>query len=798
MGLTNKFYFTILCGLLYVSGFGQQFSITGKIVDDSNLPVAFANIILLKAQDSTIVTGTTSEDSGNFSMTGIDSGSYIIKASFISYEDNYRNIEVNKDLILQAIILKESIETLSEVEIVYKRPTLKKEADRLVFSIENTALSEGNIMEGLRSTPGVLILDNIISIRNTAPTVYINDKKVHLSSEEIAELLEGTSASNINSIEVITNPSARYDAESGAVLNIIMSKNLVTGYSGSLFSNYTQGVFGRQNYGMTNFFKNSKINFFASYSYNNNKINRVNKEFVDYSPQIWNSNINRNTWTETHNLNLNFDYYIDESNTLSFSANTQFLPYFKYFLKNNTSISNDVQEGFISKNLSRDEKHNLGFDLDYVHNFKEDGAKLSFNGHFTTYDYQRDQQVNSDNFFEDSVLDFSTAFNTMANQETEIFTFKMDYSLPIDETSSFETGVKFSIVDTQSDILKNDIINGQEELDLNNTDAFNYEENIYAGYLSYDKQWEKWKIGAGLRLEQTNIKSKSGLIDQSNSQEYLEWFPTANIGFQASEKVSVYGNYKRSVQRPNYSDLNPFKFFLNDNTIYMGNPNLNPAFIDLFSVGTSLSDKHTLEIYYKETAGNISEITLQDNSNNSITYTPININKSVEYGIEFLSSFDVNKKWSVFFVTSFYNYQDKAIFNGNEVKLDKWSNYTVFNNNFSFLKDNSLTANFTLTYVSSNISGLSELDTRVLTELSIKKTVFKGNGVFSLSASDLFNDHDFFVTTKYLDQNSSYFSDLDNRYIKLGFRYKFGNTKLTTNERSISKEELDRIKESDH
>ena len=208
-------------------------------------------------------------------------------------------------------------------------------------------------MEVLRSTPGVLILDNIISIRNTAPTVYINDKKVHLSSEEIAELLEGTSASNINSIEVITNPSARYDAESGAVLNIIMSKNLVTGYSGSLFGNYTQGVFGRQNYGMTNFFKNSKINFFASYSYNNNKINRVNKEFVDYSPQIWNSNINRNTWTETHNLNLNFDYYIDESNTLSFSANTQFLPYFKYFLKNNTSISNDAQEGFISKNLSR-------------------------------------------------------------------------------------------------------------------------------------------------------------------------------------------------------------------------------------------------------------------------------------------------------------------------------------------------------------------------------------------------------------------------------------------------------------
>ena len=798
--LINKFIFTILYVFVTAPIFGQQFSIAGKIFDETNQPIAYANVLLLKAQDSTIVTGTTSDDFGKFVINGIDQGSYIIKISFIGFKDYSLKVLVEDNKELKAIILIESTELLSEVEIIYKKPTLKKEVDRLVFNIESTALTEGNIMEVLVRTPGVLILDNSISIKNSTPTVYINDRKVHLSIEEIAELLEGTSASNIKAIEVITNPPARYDAESGAVLNIVMSKNLITGYSGSLFANYTQGVFSKQNYGMTHFFKNSKINFFANYSYNHNKINRVNKEFVDYSTQQWNSDINRNTWSETHNINMNFDYLIDESNILSFSTNMQFLPYFKYILKNNTIISNALQDGFDSNNLSRDKKHNLWFDLDFVHNFKKDNAKLSFNSHYTTYDYQRRQEVNSSIFFADMSLDFNTAFNTMANQDTEIITSQIDYSLPISESSSFEAGIKFSDVKTKSDIIKNNIINGQQEPDLNNTDAFNYDENIYAAYLSYENNWEKWSISAGLRLEQTNIEGESALNNQTNTQDYLEWFPTGNIGFHASEKVNVYANYKRSIQRPDYNDLNPFKFFLNDNTVVVGNPNLQPVFIDHFTIGTSISNKYTFEAYYKENAGNIFELPLQDNSNNSVAFTPMNIERSIEFGFDFLTFFNVNDKWSVSFVTSFYNIQDEAKFNGNSVKLDKWSNYSVFNNNFSFLKDESLTANFTLTYVSANIQGLTNVDTRVLTELSIKKTIFKGKGVLSLAASDLFNDHDFLATTKYLDQNSSVFSNLDNRYVKFGFRYKFGNTKLSTNERSKTQEELDRdrLKDNEH
>jgi len=147
--------------------------VSGSIKDEADNPIAYTNILLLKAQDSTIVSGTTSNEEGQFSFNNVTENEYIIKASFISYEDSYRNITVKGNLQVRSIVLKESIETLSEIQITYKKPTLKREVDRLIFNVEKTALSEGNMMEVIRSTPGVLVLDNKITIKNTIPTVYI-------------------------------------------------------------------------------------------------------------------------------------------------------------------------------------------------------------------------------------------------------------------------------------------------------------------------------------------------------------------------------------------------------------------------------------------------------------------------------------------------------------------------------------------------------------------------------------------------------------------------------------------------
>ena len=206
-----------------------------------------------------------------FNIINLEANTYVLKISYIGFEDFSQKIILKGNLDLKTIQINELSESLDEVSILVKKPTIKREADRLVFNIEKTALVEGNMLQVLKSTPGVLVIGDDITVKNSTPTVYINNRKVNLSSEDLNQLLTGSSANAIKSVEVITNPSARYDAESGVVINIIMSKNLITGYRGSVFANYTQGVFPRYTAGTSHFFKNEDISLNVNYSYSKNK-----------------------------------------------------------------------------------------------------------------------------------------------------------------------------------------------------------------------------------------------------------------------------------------------------------------------------------------------------------------------------------------------------------------------------------------------------------------------------------------------------------------------------------------------
>jgi len=807
LNFKNKVVFTILYLLCSASVFGQEFSITGKIFDETGEPVAYANIVLLKAIDSTIITGTTSDDFGAFTINQIDSKNYILKVSFIGFKDFLQKISIEKNTKFDSIVLKESIESLGEVEITYKKPTLKKEADRLVFNIENTALIEGDILQVIRSTPGVLVLDGEISIKGSEPSVYINDRKVQLTSDELLQLLESSTANNIKSVEVITNPSAKYDAASGVVLNIIMSKNLVTGYSGSLFTNYTQGVFPRYNAGTSHFFKNSKISFNFNYSYTKSKINRVGDDLYNFLDsnnnvdEIWKSIITRNIWSEMHNLNFNFDYFIDDNNTLSASSSILYRPYSKYLYSNNTVIRDDNLDflsRFNANSLSSSNKNNLGFDISYAHKFKK--GQFAFSSHFTNYDYQRQQDVISDFFDQNNAFENASAFNAKANQDTTIFTSKMDYNLEISEASNFETGVKYSNINTESNITQFDVdINtGAEQIDLQNSDDFNYDENVFAAYANYSLDTDKWSISAGLRTEQTDITGTSISNNATNNQNYLEWFPNASILYNISNNFNLYSNYKRSIERPSYKDINPFRIFLNDNSIVVGNPNLTPTFLDHYVIGLTLFKKFTIEAYYQNYDGKIHDIPRQNNDTNIIEFSVVNLDKTVEFGFDFSANFDLTKNWNTYFVTSLYNIEEETNFGEGFVKQNQWSNYSVLTNNFSFLKDRSLNVYIDISWVGKNLQGFKTVEDRLYSNLSISKTILKKKGVISLNIGDLFNMQDFDISTRYLNQNNSSFVNLDNRYIKLGFRYKFGNTKLSTNEHKNEQEELSRLKEKEY
>lgn len=791
--------------MISILGFSQEFSINGKVVDEQGLPIAFANVILMTKMDSTFVKGTSTEGNGFFSLNTLSRDTYNFRISYIGYKEFSKEILVDKDIDLGTITLQEETQDLDEISLVYKKPTFKKEADRLVFDVENSALVEGNILQVLKSTPGVLVINNSILVKNISPTVYINNRKVNISSLELAQLLESSSANGIKAVEVITNPSAKYDASSGVVLNIIMSKNLVIGYRGNVFANYEQGVFPRYNAGMSHFFKSEKTNFYANYSYSDRKENRDDTEEINYLDgnqnidQIWQFNTNRNKWTKSHNFNINFDYTIDDKNTLSVSTNMLFLPYYKYKKTNFTNVYDDskiLDFYYGSNSFQNDEKYNLAFDLDFEHQFSK--GKLLLNTHFTDYDYKKYQDVTSNYFEEDGTFIVTTAFNSLNEQNTKIFAAKADYNLPISETSNFETGLKSSRIETISAILQYDIVNGQEILDSNNTDDFDYYENIQAAYVNYSKEWEKWNIILGVRTEQTNIKSKSNINNQTNEQDYLEWFPTASIDYGPTKNFSIYTNYKRSINRPDYQDLNTFRFFNNDNSALVGNPYLKPEIFDHVVFGTSISDHFIIEAYYKNTKNNIRVLPIQDYSTKILFYTPLNIDKSVEYGFDFGFNFYAAKDWSVYFLTSFYNIEDETYFEGTIINQSLWSNYSILQNDFTFLEDRSLNINLSVYYVGKNLQGFRIVEDRWVSSLSVSKSIMAKKVIISLTAEDLFNEQDYNDSTKYLNQSSSIFTNIDNRFIKLGLRYNFGNTNLKSNPQTKDIKERDRLKESNN
>ena len=787
--------------------FSQEFSISGNIKSTDKQPISFANVILMTVGDSTIVKGTSTDDKGAFSIHSIPQDDYILKASFVGFKSYSKQFYLSKNLQLGDIILEEDAEHLEEISIIYKKPTVKKQSDRIVFEIENSALSEGNMMQVLKNTPGVLVIGNSITVKNSEPTVFINDRKVHLSSDELSQLLESSNANNVKSVEVITNPSAKYDASSSAVINITMSKNLITGYRGNVFTNYTQGVFPRYNVGTGHFFKSDKINFNINYSYSQNKLNRENvekTEFFDTNTnnidEVWRSTINRNTWSKTHNVNFNFDFFANDKNTLSLSSSMLFLPDFDYKINNRTNIFNsydNLQYYFLSNNNTKDKKHNLGFDFDFEHKFNKPGAKLVINTHFTTYDYTRDQIVDT-NFFDDIDIFVGTSnYLTNSNQDTNIYSSRIDYTLPISDTSLFETGIKTSVINTESSIEKFDFLGGMPIVDANNTDTFKYDETIFSTYANFSKEWNKWSIIAGLRAEQTEVEGTSVLYGETNTQDYLEWFPNASLNFDASDNISIYANYKRSISRPNYQDLNPFQFYLNDYSLVTGNPNLKPIFIDYGVFGISFKETYFIEAYYSKKKNNIYELPLQDNNTNIVSWTPINFDKTIEYGFDFLTNFYVNDRWFVYAVTSFYNVEDQNDFGGDQVKKNKWSNYSVLQNDFTLLKDRSLNVNLTMYWVGENLQGFRVLENRLISSLSISKSLWNKKASLSLMFEDLFNTHDYDYKTRFLNQSSKSHANFDNRYIKIGFRYKFGNTLLDTNERSKELKETNRLKDWD-
>ena len=791
------FLFFFLCSF---SGFSQH-SVTGKVVDTNREPVAFANVILLNAQDSTTVyRGAVSTESGDFSFTDVEPNSYLLKMSFVGFRDHLKQIQVSKNEDLGAFVLQGDTAALDEVSINYKNPSVKREVDRLVFQVENTTLSRGSSWDILKKTPGVILSGENLTVRNKGVQVYINDRKVQLTASELQTLLENYSAENIKSIEVITTPPARYDAEGGAILNIVTSKSIAPGYKGNVNAAWTQAVFPKYQLGTSHYYKTEKLNVFGNYTFSPRKEIKEDLSFINYREDgnifsRWNTDFERVTRSKGHNANLMLDYHFDDKNVLNFTTGMSYSPD-KTF--NNQSITRINSQGDSDRNILTDsdlneDLKNAAFDLEYRHSFEEPGAELSVKAHYTNFEQDRDQSVATT--FESGNSEIGeNFFVTEARQDIEIMTGQLDYVRPFGKVN-FESGLKTSMIDSRSRIDYMGSFPGAEEGAVQR-DHFDYDEQIYAGYVSLAKDWTKWSAKAGLRGEFTDRKGNSRSMEQVDEREYFELFPTFYLQHSINENHSLTFDYSRRIERPRYESLNPFRYYLNEFDYNAGNPNLTAAIINSYSLSYALKNAYFFDLFYTDSGESPQTISFQDNEALVLRRVSLNLLESSSYGIQFSHGRSIYNWWYAYaYLNAFHEKRSFLALESGSVPatLEIDGFYGSLYNSIIISKDGTFTGELSLTYISKFLSGSYIMEPYTTLSIGFRKTLWNNRAELSLNFEDILDETNTWMKSRYLNQDNGFFAQPESQYVRLGFKYNFGNFRLSDNQRAIEAAERDRL-----
>ena len=787
-----------------IAVFSQNNSIEGQIVDSKKTPISFVNLLLFEKEDSQVIAGTTTNEAGFFRIDDLEEKEYYLEIRMIGFSTISKTINPSKSSDLGIITLTVSQEELDEAVISVKSPSVKKEPGKLTFNVENTSLSTGSTFNLLKKTPGVLIIGDKISIKNTSPIIYLNDKRVYLSSSELASLLKSVDASEIKSIEVITNPSAKYDAEAGAILNIVSSKTISIGYKGSVNATYEQAVYSKYMFSTSHSYKNDWLNLSGNYSYSPRKDYKQDDNFTrffnpdDSAKTIWESDFTKTTRSYGHQGNIILDFTLNDKNSLSLST-TAFVSPDKKFNNNVTGEIFDAQRQldstFITESSFENNTSNWSFNAEHQVSFGDSKSKLSTSLNYIIYANDQSQNLNTDYFLPSDDLLNTVNFFTDAYQDTDIFTGQTDFKTTISE-GDFEAGLKYSNIETASGLdffnTENNIPEFVDEL----SDLFIYKESIYASYINYLKEWDQWSITVGLRGEYTNVDGDSKSLGIVNSQEYFDVFPSGELLYTKNDDNTFGLSYRRSVVRPRYQSLNPFSYFITDNIIRSGNPNLIPTIKTKYMLSFTHKNKWFFEAYYIYKKNPLAILTFQDNENSNLQNIDANIINDVNYSLDVMYSSSVNSWWYLWVYTSAYYLENEFFALASTQETYSNNTFGVYAQMYSGLtlsKDKSFTSDVTFKYISNMIEGSFDYKNQFNLSVSFRKSFWNNKASVSAGVDDIFDTFNVPLSSKYYNQDNSYFAHLESRLFRLGFVYYFGNFKLRNTNNSHKTAEEDRL-----
>ncbi|WP_028296444.1 TonB-dependent receptor domain-containing protein [Olivibacter sitiensis] len=800
--------FGLLTGFFFYSGNApaqeNTAELKGSIKDEKQAPIDFATVSLLNAADSSHIRSSYADEQGTYVLSQIKKGKYILAASMIGYKKTYLPIEVNGQQQIQVpeIILQAEAQSLAEVTVTAKTPMVERKDGALVVNVENTTLAAGNsALEVLQRSPGITLDkdDNISLMGKQGVTVLIDGKQTFLSAQQLANLLRSTDGNSLQSIELITNPGAKYDAAgSSGIINIKLKKNRLSGTNGTLTLSGGYGDHHKSNTSLTLNHKSGKFNLFGNYSYLDNKrqqdigIDRIvggGSDFTRFDQHSLFVNNRRG-----HSYRAGIDFNSSSRNTISLQVSG---------INNRNTDNNDNITNIGSFNRPLDsildtqttfgERYNtISFNVNNTFNIDTLGKKLVVEGDISRFDSKNNAQYNNYFYYPDeSALKSPLFLRSIMPSIVDIQMAKADYTHPIGKKGKLETGVKISHVKTDNDMTFEELENQDWQNIPSRSNHFIYDEQVLAAYASYGQQFGKTDVKIGLRAENTISDGNSVTLQNRVKRDYLDFFPTLSVTQNLSENHQLGLSYSKRINRPNYGNLNPFQYFLDNYTSEQGNPYLTPEYTHSYELNYTLYKRYNLSGGYSRTTDVIAEMMIQDDETKSTYLTRENLAEQNNYFVNLNAPIAAGKVWSSNTnITGFYLGFKSNLPNG---PLDYGQYALQLNSSHTLNITPTFRAEATLNYQSSLRYSLYHIGSQWALDAGLNKSLLNKRANLKLAISDIFNTRIQNVSTDYANLNVMIRQNNETRIARLTFTYNFGNTKIGGPRRESQSDEKSRV-----
>lgn len=773
----------------------QELSLSGKVSDQDKAVVPDAVIQLLRYADSSLVKSEFSDASGAFEFKGLAAGSYLVQISVIGYEPYISaRTELMSSVVLPDLQLQKSGVDLKEVTVAARKNYIERDKGKVILNVENSINAAGSsAFELIEKAPGVRVdnNDNVSLNGKQGVAIWIDGRPTPMTGSDLANYLRGMPSNAIEKIEMISNPSAKFDAAGSSIINIRLKKDKRVGTNGSISSSYGQGVYPKTNHGISLNHRNKKINVYGSYNYAYRMaFTSLKLERKFYSNDTFLGAYRQDNYLKfdfsNHIARAGIDYTIDRKNTIGLVVNgisNKFNP-----KGDNTSMVYDQNNAYASlfktANRSNDHWGNYSANLNYKHQFDSVGTELS-----TDLDYAHFGNVTKQNFTTRYYAPDGTEYQDPyllhgdLNGGLDIYSLKNDFVKTFRNELKLEAGQKSSYVIADNNLAFYNRSQDQNRFDSSKSNHFIYTENINAAYINLARDFKKWSAQLGLRCEHTHVAGKQLVYNTSFERDYVQLFPSAFLSYKANDKNSLELNYSRRIARPSYEQLNPFKFYLDPTTYKEGNPYLNPQTTESIELTHVLKQKIYTTLGFGRTYKNITEVIAPAEDQPKVTIqTNKNLSQADVYSLNCSLPLELTKWWYTAIDAGAYY----AFYTGNiantSIRNNGGLNFNVnIQNTFNFTSrfSGELTAN----YRSREIYAFDYIQPIGFLSAGIQHKLLANRAILKLNVSDIFYTNVTTASTQFTGYTETFRVARDTRVATVSFTYKFGKNTVPASKR---------------